>query len=830
MRRDLLYLVADDLRNELPTYGRRHILSPHIDSLASSSTVFDRAYCQLARCAPSRMSFLTGRSPQTTRVLTSSPYFRHTAPAGSGAHHPTADDWRTLPEHLKMSGWLTIGMGKLFPSNNNYDEPRSWSSERRYIGYDMQRCEQIADPRGGKHGPPTGTWCALDGPSTQFIDYNLSTYAMIALDSIADERRTRRRVARPFCLMVGFIRPHGPWMLPSSAWRQYPHVDSIRLPSERGAAYPTGAPIVAAHSSSLWVPPQRYNQSGHAELPGGVGNATKVDTSPTIQLEPSLVREARLGYYAAITWLDQQIGRLLARLEYHQFDSNTLVVLHGDHGYHLGEHGLWRKFNTFELSARVPLFIRAPWLPHTQGMRTGVLTELLDLYPTVTSLIGAPVPDGPGEIATPLEGTDLSSLFAASPDSSLIKDAAYSIMPRCAAEGMHPPVPYSGWCRPNRPPDYVGYSIRTYRWRYTAWVRWATVWRTSTGAPSGGADHAAPGTVDHRDALLSWVGGTTQNEDRDAWSDSIAMWREGASYTELYYFASSGSGGDDGGVASEPIEEEEIQEALADAAGLSTTTSTPPALEYCLNGDFDECEHANLASRNEYASIVATLHARVRTYFECQQEHACSHPAPPPPPIQPVPPTPPPPSSPPPPCRDLSGTRWCVQRHENLMPWQGKWNECSDYLKERCPRSCGVCATLPPAPPPPPPAPPLGPMPRPPPPPLLPPSTPARLVLMPPPAPPPSPPPSLTLPPLISPPPPVPPPLLPPPLSPPPLITTPARRAAAGIFITTVPAFAEAGVGVVLLAFSLRGLFRGCRCAAKKSGMLVPSVDEAEEI
>ena len=111
-RRNLVYIVADDLRAELPAYGRHHMRTPHLDALAASSLVFDRAYCQLARCAPSRMSFMTGRGPQTTRVLTSSPYFR--------GYHPTAAQWRTLPEHLRLAGWLTIGMGKLFPSNAFY--------------------------------------------------------------------------------------------------------------------------------------------------------------------------------------------------------------------------------------------------------------------------------------------------------------------------------------------------------------------------------------------------------------------------------------------------------------------------------------------------------------------------------------------------------------------------------------------------------------------------------------------------------------------------------------------------------------------------------------
>lgn len=300
-RYSVLHIVVDDWRTEAAiAYGQHHVKTPNLDGLAASSLVFDRAYCQLARCAPSRHSFMTGRSPQTTRVLTSSPSFR--------GGHPSSLQWRTLPEHFKLSGWLTIGMGKLFPSNSFYDVPRSWSSKRRYFPYDMQRCPGVADARKlPRFVPPTGTWCALTGSLTQFIDYNLSTEALDALDMIAAERRHNPPVLQPFYLMVGLIRPHGPWMVPAHAWRQYRTAD-VPIPSAQGTSYPEGAPLVAAHSSTLWVPPQRSNDTGAGELPGGLGNATKVDTSPFERLDATLVREARHAYYASVTWMDEQVS------------------------------------------------------------------------------------------------------------------------------------------------------------------------------------------------------------------------------------------------------------------------------------------------------------------------------------------------------------------------------------------------------------------------------------------------------------------------------------------------------------------------------------------
>lgn len=295
-RRSLVYIVADDWRNEAAAaYGQRHMQTPNIDALSRSGLTFDRAYCQLARCAPSRHSFLTGRGPQTTRVLTSSSYFR--------GYNPTSNEWRTLPEHLRLNGWLTFGMGKLFPSNSYHDEPRSWSPDMAYFGYDMQRCPGIIDPRKlPQIESPTGTWCALEGSDAQFIDHNISSHAIAAIDYVVALRRRQQHSARrspppsplsapstealvcepwcnawtmdqlalcggcfrpqppppapppaapaPFAIMVGFVRPHGPWMVPARAWRAY-RASDVPLPTKRGSAYPRGAPLVAAHSSSM---------------------------------------------------------------------------------------------------------------------------------------------------------------------------------------------------------------------------------------------------------------------------------------------------------------------------------------------------------------------------------------------------------------------------------------------------------------------------------------------------------------------------------------------------------------------------------------------------
>lgn len=398
-----------------------------------------------------------------------------------------------------------------------------------------------------------------------------------------------------------------------------------------------------------------------------------------------------------------QVGRILSRLEAHRLTAETLVVIHGDHGYHLGEHGLWRKFNTFELSARVPLLIRAPGKPGSAGRRSGALVELLDLFPTIAALAGAPPPDGPGEQATPLEGTDISAVFDDPDGTHGLKEAAFSIMPRCAAEGEHSKVPFTGWCRPGTVPRYVGYSIRTALWRYTAWVRWASVW-------SG----------DNR--TLMWVGGpdtppTEQWGRRAAWEDHVAMWREGASFEELYHYpataSTSSSMAQGAGISDDHRQSYDATDGTVLLDGGASSPSDAPgrdgvggrqqaaaaASERCF-ADFNACEHVNVATRPEFADIKAWLHARVRHKFECTQAHACTHPAPPPPPIRPEPPLPPPPewppaAPPPSPCRDVERTVWCVKKRDQL---QGA-SACSAWLHERCAKTCAACAPLPPQPP-----------------------------------------------------------------------------------------------------------------------------------
>ena len=442
----------------------------------------------------------------------------------------------------------------------------------------------------------------------------------------------------------------------------------------------------------------------------------------------------------------------------------------------------------FYTAQQVPLIIRCPWRPSSANQRTGALTELLDLYPTVSSLLGAPTPDGPGERVTPLEGIDISSVFdltakaegtassttaredaassgrnasrpgaaegatatttkssptAAAAASAHVKDAAYSLMPRCeAGGGAHAPVvPYTGWCRPGRTPDFVGYSIRTLRWRYTAWVAWRRAY-TSDGQ-----------------RVLPWIGEPSGVDANTAWEEHVAMWREGPAFEELYYFPPPpqvdkarwrGNGSSEGARAAQDSDDPattgpngaatqsialrdavgwlsgNIEDGAHSAGAVRSIAQESEAVEACLV-DFNLCEPVNLAvpeaaepasttarsegggkliknasffpppalprayPRRQYLETIRSrLYARVRAYFECQHEHACIHPAPPPPPIRPEPPHPPPPEQPPLPpwaCGESERANWCARQREAL----GSAVECSPWLASQCEKMCGLC-------------------------------------------------------------------------------------------------------------------------------------------
>ena len=400
-RPNILFIAVDDLRPELGCYGNELIKSPNINKLASEGLLLNRAYCQQAVCSPSRSSLLTGTRPDTTKVWDLETHFRKALP-----------DVVALPQHFKNQGYFTQGMGKIY--HHGFDDPASWSVPTLYPKAPQGRTKQSTKPGATKaevRGPAVGN---PDVPDDSLHDGELADMAITAL-------RGMKSKSEPFFLGVGFIRPHLPFISPKKYWDLY---DPLKIPLATNPFPPKGAP-----KYSLVL--------GPSELRSYAG-------TPNLQQLPEpYARELKHGYYAAVTYVDVQIGRVLQELETLGLRDNTIIVLWGDHGWKLGEHQAWAKHSNVENDTRVPLIISAPNMKQ-RGTKTDALVELVDVYPTLADLAGLPLPPH-------LEGRSFKPLLD-NPGQPW-KTAAFSQYPR-----------------QNGKLKLMGYSMRTERYRLTRWV------------------------------------------------------------------------------------------------------------------------------------------------------------------------------------------------------------------------------------------------------------------------------------------------------------------------------------------------------------------------
>jgi choline-sulfatase len=407
---NVLFVIVDDLRPQLGCFGHKQMVTPNIDGLASTSVTFHSNYCQQAVCSPSRTSLLTGYRPDTTKVYDLVTFFRK-----------TMSDVVTLPQQFKNHGYLTQAVGKVFHEDLN--DPASWSipadfdtSVEEFEQYqsaesyrqEAERLHQLSS-HGLVYGP---AFEAIDAPDSNYLDGRIAEEAI---------RRLRIQSAKksdtPFFLAVGFHKPHLPFVAPKKYWNLY-DPDKIELPNHRQK--PKNAPDLA--------------MTNFEELRHYYG--VPWDKSP---LPQSLSRELIHGYYAGVSFVDAQIGRVINALKEEGFADNTIISLSVDHGWHLGDHGLWCKHTNFEHATRVPLIIHAPGMvsAHIDG-----LTENVDIFPTLCELAGLPTPDS-------LEGISLIPLMRE--PKRIWKKASFSQYPRAAS--------------------MMGYSMRTAKHRYTRWVR-----------------------------------------------------------------------------------------------------------------------------------------------------------------------------------------------------------------------------------------------------------------------------------------------------------------------------------------------------------------------
>jgi iduronate 2-sulfatase len=354
-RRNVLFVVSDDLPVVAGCYGHAIVRTPNLDRLARRGVLFDRAYCQYPLCQPSRTSFLSGLRPETTRVWTlETPTRQHIG------------DAVFLPELFRQSGYYTAHAGKIFHTGEACEDPRSWDAEVRESGKTPAKSEILksSDSRGPKGH--SFEWNILKTEDARMPDGLVARQAAAWMEQCTREKK-------PFFIGAGFRRPHAPYAAPQKYFDLYP-VESIPLPKTSPEDFQKVIPAALNHD-----PPDK----------------------PLSGLE---VRQFLAAFYACVTFMDAQLGVLLDAMDKLRLWENTAVVFFGDNGYHLGEHGgLWHKNSLYEESARVPLLVAAPGR-RSAGRRSSRLVELVDLYPTLTDLCGLRAP-------STLEGISLVPLL-----------------------------------------------------------------------------------------------------------------------------------------------------------------------------------------------------------------------------------------------------------------------------------------------------------------------------------------------------------------------------------------------------------------------------------
>ncbi|MBN1909500.1 MAG: sulfatase [Pirellulales bacterium] len=421
-RLNVLFIAVDDLRPRLACYGEPNVKTPNIDRLAAEGLVFRRAYCQMAACNPSRCSLLTSRRPDTTTVFGNKKHFREALP-----------DVVTLPQQFKLHGYHTQSLGKIFHGtlrSEKHTDPVSWTVPewrpphvqyaspegveviKRLYAKEIKKSKRSVAELMKRKMYRGLVWEAPDVPDSALMDGQVADKAIEVLRKVKD---------RPFFLGVGFFKPHAPYVAPKKYFDLY-KLDDIVLP--KNSHLPEDVPALA-HNDSKEV----RNYHGFPKS-GPVPEKTQ--------------REVILAYNACVSYVDAQIGRIFEQLDRLGLRDKTVIVLWGDHGYHLSHNGLWGKNTNFEASARVPLIVSVPGMK-SAGKRTDAMVELVDLYPTLCDVCGVPPTEG-------LQGASFAPVLE-KPDRPW-KTAAFT---------QHPRPLYD-------PKASMGHSIRTDRYRLTEWT------------------------------------------------------------------------------------------------------------------------------------------------------------------------------------------------------------------------------------------------------------------------------------------------------------------------------------------------------------------------
>ena len=443
---NILFIAVDDLKPIMGCYGNKLIKTPNIDRLARMGTMFSNNYCQQAVCGPTRASLMTGMRPDYTKVWDLNTQMRDVNP-----------DILTIPQYLISQGYNTVGTGKIFHPSSAIKkiDPVSWNMpymEAEAVDY----ANGLGKPANGQYQKPENKAMflvkkqrvqrdkddeiptSIKGPSVENFDVPDHAYEDGVITLKARDAMVRlHKDQKPFFLAVGYHKPHLPFVAPKKYWDLYNRSD---MPLASFQEHAANAPEIAYHSSG--------ELRNYTDIPAFV---TFNQPGNHIRLSKEKQLELIHGYYAAISYLDAQVGILLNTLDSLGTLNNTIIVVWGDHGWHLGDHDLWNKHTNLEQATRAPLIIAAP------GMKPGPtssLSEHIDIFPTLCDLAGVPIPGH-------LQGKSLKPVMKNKKAS--VNAFAMSQYPRNISKAEMTKKNYSK-------NSIMGYSMRTDKYRFTMWI------------------------------------------------------------------------------------------------------------------------------------------------------------------------------------------------------------------------------------------------------------------------------------------------------------------------------------------------------------------------